>query len=88
MALIHILASGFDQFVENVFKQKGELHQVLRDIGLMVPDILHLLLPWQELKIIGQRRGGVPLSHLISSKDFTMCAITVAVLWIFCLVAL
>ena len=88
VASLHILASGWDQFVENVLKQEGELHQVLRDLGFMVPDILHLLLPWQELKIIGRRRGGVPPSHLISSKDFTTCAISVAVLWIICLVAL
>ena len=83
MATLHILASGWDQFVENVLKREGELHQVMRDIGFMAPDILHLLLPWQELKIIGRRRR-VPPCHLISSQDFAICALLVVALWIFC----
>ena len=45
MASLHILLSGTDQFITNVFLHNGELNQVLRDIGLMVPDLLHLTLP-------------------------------------------
>ena len=29
----------------------------MRDMGFMVPDILHLLIPWFELKDMGRRRG-------------------------------
>ena len=28
MALLHVLASGWDQFVNNVIKFEGEIHQV------------------------------------------------------------
>ena len=83
MATLHILASGWDQFVENVLKQEGELHQVMRDMGFMIPDVLHLILPWQELQIVGRRRG-VPPSHLISSQDFALCSGTVLILWLLC----
>ena len=30
VAFLHILASGFDQFVQNVLRQEGELNQVTR----------------------------------------------------------
>ena len=45
MASLHILLSGTDQFITNIFLHNGKLNQVLRDIGLMVPDLLHLTLP-------------------------------------------
>ena len=28
VAFLHIFASGFDQFVENVLRREGEMHQV------------------------------------------------------------
>lgn len=28
IAILHVLVSGWDQFVENVLKQEGQLHQV------------------------------------------------------------
>ena len=34
----------------NIVLLKGELHQVLRDIGLMLPDLMHLALPIIEYK--------------------------------------
>ena len=45
MASLHILLSGTDQFITNIILHNGKLNQVLRDIGLMVPDLLHLTLP-------------------------------------------
>jgi hypothetical protein len=65
--MLHIFASGWDQFVENVLRQEGQLHQVMRDLGFMLPDILHLVIPWYELKEMAVRRG-VPPSHLIKDK--------------------
>lgn len=45
IALIHILAGGWDQFITNVIQGEGHTHQVLRDLAFVVPDILHVLLP-------------------------------------------
>ena len=86
IATLHILASGWDQFVENVVKQEGELHQVMRDIGFMLPDILHIILPWLELKQMARERRGAkfPPSHLIANRDFIFASGTVLCLWIMC----
>lgn len=82
VATLHILASGCDQFVENVIKQEGQLHQVMRDLGLMLPDILHLILPWYELKQLAEEIRGnkFPPSHLITTKDLSVA--TAAVLFL------
>ena len=47
---MHILLNGTDQFIANIFLLRGELHQVLRDLGLMLPDLLHVILPIIEYK--------------------------------------
>ena len=86
VATLHILASGWDQFVENVVKQEGELHQVMRDVGFMLPDILHIILPWFELKQMAKERRGIkfPPSHLIATNDFIIATASVLSLWITC----
>lgn len=57
IAVLHILASGGDQFIWNVLRGKGRSHQVLRDLALMFPDILNVVLPWLELRDLADRRG-------------------------------
>ncbi len=81
--MLHIFASGFDQFVGNVLRQEGQLHQVMRDLGFMVPDLLHLVIPWFELKEMATRRG-VPPSHLIKDRDFALATAAVFALWLVC----
>jgi len=83
VAALHILASGWDQFVENVVRQEGQLHQVMRDLGFMLPDVLHLLIPWFELKEMSRRRG-VPPSHLIANREFVAAVGSVFTLWVVC----
>jgi hypothetical protein len=45
VGLVHALLSARDQFVENVLAARGLAHQVVRDIFLMVPDLLHVVVP-------------------------------------------
>ena len=45
--LVHIIVSGMDQFIVNVVQGKGYSFQNFRDVGLMVPDVLHVLIPLQ-----------------------------------------
>lgn len=84
IATIHILTSGWDQFVTNVIKQEGQLHQVLRDVFFMIPDLLHVFLPLLELKRLAtfKRR---PATHLISNKQFFFSVFIVLFGWLFCL---
>lgn len=82
--MLHIVASGWDQFVENVLRQEGMLHQILRDLGFMIPDLLHMWIPWLELRDMARRRR-VPPSHLIKTEDFICASAFVALAWIICL---
>ncbi|KAI9581368.1 hypothetical protein GQX74_012693 [Glossina fuscipes] len=50
IALLHIIASSFDQFFLNVVRGEGYAHQIIRDIGFMVPDIMQLIIPLWLLK--------------------------------------
>lgn len=44
-ALLHIIAGSVDQFIQNVFLGEGYLHQIVRDVGFMIPDLFHLVIP-------------------------------------------
>lgn len=56
LAASHIVVSGWDQFVSNVLLQEGFIHQVLRDLGFMLPDLLHIILPIKELQEVGRMK--------------------------------
>jgi len=43
IAVFHILASGVDQFIDNVLRGNGKWHQFTRDLGFMIPDIMHIV---------------------------------------------
>ncbi|XP_046419043.1 uncharacterized protein [Neodiprion pinetum] len=45
IAIMHILAGSWDQFITNVVRGEGYSHQVIRDLGFMIPDILHVAIP-------------------------------------------
>ncbi|XP_034952000.1 uncharacterized protein [Chelonus insularis] len=45
IGLLHIFAGSWDQFIRNVFRGEGYAHQVIRDLGFMIPDILHVFIP-------------------------------------------
>ena len=49
IATVHILTSGVDQFLENVLFSRGASHQIVRDLGLMFADILHVVIPLWEV---------------------------------------
>merc|ERR1711872_78260 len=62
----HVLAAAWDQFVGNVMRGEGGLHQVLRDLGFMLPDLLRLVLPIQELSRFAEVRR-IPPAYLVSN---------------------
>ena len=63
-----MLASTWDQFFTNVVTREGQLHQILRDVGFMLPDLLQILLPVLEIRGLAKSRR-VPASHLISTNE-------------------
>ena len=42
IALFHIITSAGDQFVTNIFLNSGEFYQMARDLGFMIPDLMHV----------------------------------------------
>ena len=63
IAVLHTLMNGTDQFVVNVFLLRGQLHQVSRDVGLIIPDILHIILPIIEYILILRSVGKIRKTH-------------------------
>lgn len=45
ISIAHLIVGGFDQFVLHLAYGEGDTVQVIRDIWLMVPDIVHCILP-------------------------------------------
>lgn len=85
IAVLHVLTSGWDQFVTNVIKQEGELHQVLRDIFFMFPDLLHILIAVYELVQLAKIKKR-PVTHLITNEQFFGSVFLVSALWVTCLI--
>ena len=48
ISLVHIIVSGTDQFIAHVLQGHGQRFQNARNIGLMIPDLLHVIIPAYE----------------------------------------
>lgn len=76
--LMHILVSGLDQFVSHVLQGKGTNFQNARDIGLMIPDSLHVIIPiWQLFKSAKNRE--VRLNELCNREEIIMCIVFISI---------
>lgn len=45
IGLTHVLVAGLDQFVAHLIRGQGKAFQNARNIGLMVPDLVHVIIP-------------------------------------------
>ncbi|XP_041348737.1 uncharacterized protein LOC121368171 isoform X2 [Gigantopelta aegis] len=72
--LVHIMVSGSDQFIRHVWHGHGTAFQNTRNVALMVPDVLHIIIPvvvflrWSKAK-------GIPFSQLCYKEEIMMCAL-------------
>ena len=66
--LVHVIVSGSDQFIAHVLQGFGTSFQNARNIGLMVPDILHLVIPFYEL-VLFTRSNNLRLSELCYKEE-------------------
>ena len=53
---LHIIIACFDQFIGNVIFGEAKDFEAIRDLALMSPDILHVLVPVFELQNIAGRQ--------------------------------
>ena len=88
IAVLHTLANVSDQFIWNVFLLHGQLHQVLRDIGMILPDILHIILPIivyrqnvRSRETIDVIHGGTTKSR-IKNQDLMVSLSIVLLMWL------
>lgn len=77
----HVMTSAWDQFVGNVMRGEGGLHQVLRDLGFMLPDLLHILLPLLELGKYAKTRRVQP-AYLVPNTLALSTAATSLSIWL------
>ncbi|XP_018023609.1 uncharacterized protein LOC108679496 [Hyalella azteca] len=82
VAVLHILASGFDQFVENVVRGNGMLHQVLRDVFIMVPDLFHVAVPLLELRGVARRLRAPSAAHVVTTRQFCASLGFITSMWL------
>ncbi|XP_011876615.1 PREDICTED: uncharacterized protein LOC105566859 [Vollenhovia emeryi] len=81
IALLHIVAGGWDQFFENVIRGEGHAHQVIRDLGFMIPDILHVVVPLWLIK-----RESIYNIHLPNSLAYMSSIVLIGLcIWSFLL---
>ncbi|XP_011161196.1 uncharacterized protein LOC105196788 [Solenopsis invicta] len=81
IALLHIVAGGWDQFFENVVRGEGHAHQVIRDLGFMIPDILHVVVPLWLIK-----RESIYNIHLPNSLAYMSSIVVIGLcIWSFLL---
>ena len=79
IAVLHILASGVDQLIENVFMGKGKWHQVSRDLGFMVPDLLHIVIPFYEIWSYA-RKNNKTIRKCFRTQDIIVAIVGIVVL--------
>ena len=82
------MLGGTDQFVLHLFLMQGSLNQVLRDVCLVMPDFLHVILP-----VIEYKKENVDLNmpntdqkqitkDRIKPLDVLACLVIVLCLWL------
>ena len=88
IAVLHTLANVSDQFIWNVFLLHGQLHQVLRDIGMILPDILHIILPIIVYRQNVRSRETIDVIHdgttksRIKNQDLMVSLSIVLLMWL------
>lgn len=75
-ALTHIIVGSLDQFVLHLILGREELHKKTRDVALLVPDVLYLIVPVYELRKVMVRER-THICSLVMKKDFILTISTI-----------
>ncbi|XP_052104605.1 uncharacterized protein LOC127737749 [Mytilus californianus] len=71
---MHICIAGMDQFIAHVIRGKGTDFQNVRNIALMVPDLLHVVIPLLELFIHAKQNNKL-LRELCFKEEVMLCVV-------------
>ena len=50
ISCVHIVVGGLDQFISQIVFNDGKLFQKMRNLGFLIPDFFHILLPVMEIR--------------------------------------
>ena len=79
IASAHVFAAGRDQFVDNVLYGSGADHQRARDVGFMLVDVLHLIIPYLTLRSL---KSSAKWRDLLSFDELSLALVSVVLLWL------
>jgi len=68
VSLVHIIVSGLDQFIAHVLQGQGRNFQNARNVGLMVPDLLHVIIPGWEFRRFIRDSGKSVTEHCMKEE--------------------
>lgn len=75
---MHIMIAGMDQFFAHVVQGRGTNFQNARDIGLMIPDLCHVVIPLLEL-LMDAKRNGILIKNLCFKEEIMLCVVFVTI---------
>ena len=79
---MHIIVNSLDQFIVNIIYGRGQVFEAVRDFGLMIPDLFHVLLSYFELSILAESRG-VPVFRLFYREELLMAVVMISLFSLF-----
>ncbi|XP_017772301.1 PREDICTED: uncharacterized protein LOC108559509 [Nicrophorus vespilloides] len=50
ISAVHLISGSIDQFIDNIIMMRGSKHQVVRDLGFVLADVMHIAVPIFELR--------------------------------------
>ena len=71
---VHILIGGLDQFFEQLIFGEGHTFLKARDVGLVMPDVLHVVLCLWEVYAEVKRKS-LKVTELCQKKEAVLCSI-------------
>lgn len=76
--VMHILVGGMDQFISDVIYGQGRAFHKARNIGLMIPDCLHVIIPlWELYKYV--KRKELKINEICYKEEILLCIVFVSI---------
>ncbi|XP_052784355.1 uncharacterized protein LOC128220129 isoform X2 [Mya arenaria] len=74
--VMHILVGGMDQFISDVIYGQGANFHKARNIALMIPDVMHVVVPLWELFRFAKRKD-LRINELCYKEELSACFVFV-----------
>ena len=53
---MHIIIGSLDQFINNILYGNSQVFEAVRDFGLLIPDLFHVLLCFFEIGALAEKK--------------------------------